>query len=51
MLPASAVARTEGRTAPAAAFLSPVARDYPSRALERLRIFIAPTCVGFSTGD
>jgi hypothetical protein len=34
MLPAIAVARMEGRTAPAAAFLSPVARDYPSRALE-----------------
>jgi len=34
MLPATAVARMEGRAAPAAAFLSPVAREYPSRALE-----------------
>jgi len=28
-----AVARLKGRAAPAAAFLSPVARDYPNRAL------------------
>jgi hypothetical protein len=28
-----AVARLKGRAAPAATFLSPVARDYPSRAL------------------
>jgi hypothetical protein len=29
-----AVARVKGRTAPAATLLSPVARDYPSRACE-----------------
>jgi hypothetical protein len=41
-MPSAAVARTEGRAAPAAAILSPVARDYPSRALDGF--FRPPRC-------
>jgi len=39
-MPVTAVARVEGRAAPAAAVLSPVARDYPSRAFNGF--FIPP---------
>ena len=41
-MPVRAVAAMEGRAAPAAAFLSPVARDYPSRALDGF--FRPPRC-------
>ena len=41
-MPSAAVARTEGMAAPAAAALSPVARDYPSRALDGF--FMPPRC-------
>lgn len=41
-MPATAVARVEGKAAPAATLLSPVARDYPSRAL--VGFFIPPRC-------
>jgi len=33
-VPSTTVARVKGTAAPAATILSPVARDYPSRALE-----------------